>query len=259
MIDASLFRPPPDDHPAPVLAYAGEQAKGYRNAPHSHDRAQLFHIVSGSVTVATDHGAFVVPPERALLMPAGVTHSTVYHQPTALRYLYFRPEAAPHLPAAPSVIRLSRLLRELIEAFMAYPVDAAASGPAGRIAAVILDQLAAERAAPLHLPMPKSDRLRLAVMPIAEDPARPEGLAETARGAALSIRSFERRFREETGMNFRAWRRQARLMKAVEWLSLGLSVGEVADRLGYEGASAFIAGFKRAFGVTPGRYFADPG
>ena len=61
----------------------------------------------------------------------------------------------------------------------------------------------------------------------------------------------------ETGLSFRAWRRQARLMKAVEWLSLGASVGEVSERLGYEGPSAFVAGFRKAFGVTPGRYFGS--
>ena len=47
------------------------------------------------------------------------------------------------------------------------------------------------------------------------------------------------------------------MMKAVEWLSLGDSVGDVAHRLGYEGSSAFVASFRRTFGVTPGRYFAD--
>lgn len=71
------------------------------------------------------------------------------------------------------------------------------------------------------------------------------------RRAALSERSFERHFRSETGLSFRAWRRQARLLKAVEWLSLGAPVGEVSDRLGYEGPSAFVAGFRKAFGVTP--------
>ena len=80
-----------------------------------------------------------------------------------------------------------------------------------------------------------------------------------ARRAALSQRSFERHFRAETGLSYRAWLRQARLMKAVEWLSFGLSVGDIAHRLGYEGASAFVASFRKAFGVTPGRYFADAG
>jgi AraC-like DNA-binding protein len=48
-------------------------------------------------------------------------------------------------------------------------------------------------------------------------------------------------------------------MNAVEWLSPGTSVGEVADRLGYEAPSASVAGFRRAFGVTPGRYFTEDG
>lgn len=255
-----LTAPPPespDDHPAAVIAYAGEQDRDSRNRPHRHWRAQLFHIVSGSVTVETERGSFVVPPERALWMPSGVLHGSRYHQRSILRYLYFRPDVVPHLPRVPSVIRLSPLLRELIGAFMAYPHDDAADGPAGRLAAVILDQLAAERAAPLHLPMPSSERLRRAVTELVADPARADGLGEVARRAALSERSFERHFRSETGLSYRAWLRQARLMKAVEWLSLGASVGDVAHRLGYEGTSAFVAGFRKAFGVTPGRYFAE--
>ena len=140
---------------------------------------------------------------------------------------------------------------------MAYPRDQASDGPAARIAAVILDQLAAEPATPLHLPMPRSGRLRRAVADLVADPARADSLADVARRAALSERSFERHFHGETGLSYRAWRRQARLTKAVEWLSLGASVGDVADRLGYEGASAFVASFRRAFGVTPGRYFAE--
>lgn len=247
----------PDDHPAQVISYAGEQEKDSRNAPHCHWRAQLFHLVSGAVTVETAHGSFVVPPERALWMPSGITHGSTYHQHSILRYLYFRPEAVAHLPAVPSVIRLSPLLRELIAAFMAFPHDEAADGPAGRLAAVILDQLAAERAAPLHLPMPTSERLRRAVVEVAGDPARGDTLAEVARRAALSDRSFERHFHAETGLSYRAWLRQARLMRAVEWLSLGASVGDVSHRLGYEGASAFVASFRKAFGTTPGRYFAE--
>lgn len=257
MIHPSVYRGQPDEHPAPVIAYAHEQDGNTRNPAHSHARAQLFHIVSGSVTVETRRGSFVVPPERALWMPQGVRHAVTYHQPTSLRYLYFRPEAVPHLPGEPSVIRLSPLLRELILAFMTYPHEAVADGPAARLAAVILDQLVAERVAPLHLPMPASTRLRRAVAGLTADPSRADSLTDVAGRAAMSERSFERHFRGETGLSYRAWLRQARLMKAVEWLSLGVPVGDIAHRLGYEGTSAFIASFRRAFGVTPGRYFAD--
>jgi AraC-like DNA-binding protein len=249
-----------DDSYGPVVGWAGEQEKGVEYELHGHWRAQLFHIVSGSVTVETERGSFVVPPERALWIPSNVLHGVRYHQRSVLRYLFFRPEAVLHLEPHPSVIRLSPLVRELIAALLSYPrSEAATAGPAGRIAGVILDQLVTEPLAPLHLPMPSSARLRRAVSDLAADPAQEGGLADVARRAALSERSFERYFRSETGLSFRAWRRQARLMKAVEWLSLGGSVGEVADRLGYEEPSAFVASFRKAFGVTPGRYFADAG
>jgi AraC-like DNA-binding protein len=244
-----------EDYPAAVVAYSGSIEKGTHYGVHSHRRAQLFHIVSGSVTVETARGSFVVPPERAVWIPSSVEHAVTYLQNCSQRYLFFRPETVRHLPAEPSVIQVSPLLRELVLAFMSFARDDAVAGPAARMTGVILDQLATEPVAPLHLPMPGSARLRRAVSELAADPARANGLAEAAARAALSERSFERHFRAETGLSFRAWLRQARLMKAVEWLSLGASVGEVSDRLGYEGPSAFVAGFRKAFGVTPGRYF----
>lgn len=257
-VHPDLDRPAAEDYPAPALVFAGEVEAGLHFHSHSHRWAQLFHIVSGSVTVETGRGSFVVPPERALWIPPDVPHAVTYLQRSALRYLFLRPEAVRHLPRGPSVIRLSPLLRALVLALLGYPRDAAAAdGPAGRIVGVILDQLVTEPIAPLHLPMPASARLRRAVAELAADPARTDDLAEVARRAALSERSFERHFRAETGLSFRAWRRQARLLKAVEWLSLGASVGEVSDRLGYEGPSAFVAGFRKAFGVTPGRYFGE--
>ncbi len=244
---------------APVIAYAGTQEKGSIDSRHSHPQAQLFHIVSGSVTVETRSGSFVVPPERALWMPPRTHHTCSYHQRTTVRYLYFRPDLVGHLPGQPAVIRLSPLLRELALAFMAYPRDYDEDGPAARLAAVIVDQLAAEPATPLHLPMPQSERLRKATAGIVADPSCADTVADIAARAALSQRSFERHFAAETHVSFRAWRKQARLMKAVEWLAQGRAVGEISDALGYEGPSAFIAMFRKAFGTTPGRYFADTG
>ena len=152
-----------EDYPASVVCYFGELEKGVAFAAHSHRRAQLFHIVSGSLTVETARGTFVVPPERAVWIPSGVKHAVTYLQKSALRYLFFRPEAAKRLPDDPSVVRLSPLLRELIPAFMEYARADAVRGPAKRIADVILDQLETVPVLPLHLPMPTSARLRRAV------------------------------------------------------------------------------------------------
>lgn len=204
-----------EDYQAAAVCYSGTVEKDTHYDRHRHRRAQLFHIVSGAVTVETERGVFVVPPERAVWIPSDVIHAVTYLDDTAQRFVFFRPEAVQHLPAQPAVIRLSRLLRELILALMSYARDAAVDGPGRRIVGVIIDQLATERAAPLHLPMPSSERLRRAMRELASDPARSGSLSDVARKAAMSGRSFERHFLIETGLSFRAWRQQARLMKAV--------------------------------------------
>lgn len=258
MIHPARLRKLPEEHPDPIISYVGTEGAGTVTTPHAHARAQLFHIQRGAVTVTTQAGSFVVPPERAIFIPPGVTHSSTYHTETEVRFLYMRVEGLPALPGAPFVVQVTALLRELILAFMKAAPDYVGNGPTARLAAVLVDQISASRVAPLHLPMPEAERLRAALAPLVEDPAAGLSVGDLAARASLSLRSFERHFSSETGLTFRAWRQQAKLMKAVEWLGQGLPVGEVSDRLGYEGPSAFVATFKKAFGVTPGRYFAGP-
>jgi AraC-like DNA-binding protein len=62
-------------------------------------------------------------------------------------------------------------------------------------------------------------------------------------------------FQNETGMSFGAWRQQLRLLRALERIAAGDAVTTVALELGYESPSAFIAMFRKALGVSPGRYF----
>jgi AraC-like DNA-binding protein len=60
-------------------------------------------------------------------------------------------------------------------------------------------------------------------------------------------------------MPFATWRRQVRMLAALERLAAGESVGTVAFAVGYESVSAFIAAFTRSHGATPGRWFRSDG
>jgi len=51
------------------------------------------------------------------------------------------------------------------------------------------------------------------------------------------------------------WRSLLRLEAALPALAAGEPVGNVARRVGYESASAFVAAFRRETGVTPAAYF----
>jgi AraC-like DNA-binding protein len=88
------------------------------------------------------------------------------------------------------------------------------------------------------------------------DPADRRTLAAWARPAGASVRTLARLFTRETGMGFRGWRQQVRLLRALERLAAGEAVTTVALDLGYDSPSAFVAMFRRALGTTPGRYFA---
>ena len=70
----------------------------------------------------------------------------------------------------------------------------------------------------------------------------------------ISVRTLSRRFVQETGFTFTQWWQQAKLLRGLEMLAEGLSITTISLELGYTNVSAFIALFRRTFGVTPARY-----
>jgi AraC-like DNA-binding protein len=240
--------------PRPLVAIARDYPRGHRIAPHRHRRAQLVHAARGLMTVRTEEGAWVVPPGSAVWMPAGVEHWIDCAGALQMRSVWLAPEAARDLPERCAVLRASPLLRALILRAVDLPILYDEAGAEGRLVAVLLDEIAAAREAPLHLPMPRDARLGWVADALLADPADGRGVAAWAREAGASARTFERLFRRDTGLSFGAWRSRARVLAALALLAEGRSVTATALELGYDSVSAFIAMFRRALGETPGRY-----
>ena len=114
---------------------------------------------------------------------------------------------------------------------------------------VIIAQISRASPVPTMLSMPSDLRARAIADAVIAEPKLP--LAAQCRKAGVSLRTLQRIFRREVGTDFDTWRRQARLMKAVELLAAGRSIKEVAFAVGYRQASTFIAMFRRSLGVTP--------
>ncbi|MCB1745018.1 MAG: helix-turn-helix transcriptional regulator [Gammaproteobacteria bacterium] len=246
--------------PQSVVAYGRDLQPGQQLPAHHHRRAQLVHASHGLMTVTTDSGAFVVPPEQAVWVPGGVQHRIEAHGQVAMRTLYIEPDALPELPADVRVFYVSPLLRELVVAAVAIaPHDFGPGSRGERLIGVILDELRAMRTAPLALPMPSDPRLQPIVAALVADPADTRTLAEWTPSTGASERTLMRLFQAQTGMSFREWRGQCRLLRALELLASGAPVTTVALELGYESTSAFIAMFRRRLGVTPTRYLARGG
>jgi AraC-like DNA-binding protein len=251
---ATLF-----DNPRPIVTLASDYPRGHQIAPHHHARAQLVYASQGVMTVTAAAGSWVVPPQRAVWMPAGDTHAIRVDRDLSMRSLYIRPDAAAGLPGACRVVTVSALLRALILRAMTVPPLYDEDGPDGRVLRVLLDELRALPSAPLHLPQPKDPRLKRVTDALLAEPADRRPLDAWARHAGASPRTLARLFLAETGMGFRVWRQRARLLRALVALADDTPVTTVAFDAGYDSLSAFIAAFKREFGTTPARYFRDEG
>ncbi len=242
------------DIPRPIAATATDYGPGDEIDWHSHPRAQLIYGISGVLTVITEAGRWVLPPERAVWVPAGVEHRSDIAGEVRMRSLFVAAEAARALPRDCCVVTVPALLRDLILEAVSVPKLYDIDGPDGRLMTVILDRLHRLEPTPLYLPIPADPRLRRVTDILAVDPGERDGLDAWAKKAGASARTLARLFVKETGLTFGAWRQQARLLKALEWLAEGRPVTAIALDLGYESPSAFTAMFRRALGQPPGRY-----
>ena len=84
-----------------------------------------------------------------------------------------------------------------------------------------------------------------------EHPGDERSLAELAAAFNSTERTLGRRCQRDLGMSFAQWRQRLRVVKALPRLESGEKVETIALDLGYAGASAFIAMFRRMTGVTP--------
>ena len=243
--------------PQPVLSYGIDLAEGEVLPFHLHRRAQLVYAVSGVITVATRRAAYVVPPQRAVWMPAGVEHRIDAHDAVAMRTLYFENDVNGLAPREPCVLQVSPLLRELIVEMVEQGNEYETDSPRSRLMQVILDQIPSRPLDALTLPMPRDRRLLQIAQTLISDPGDARGLDAWAQAVGASKRTINRRFMEETDMSFQAWRQQCRLMRGLEMLATGASVTSVALELGYEHSSNFIAMFRRCLGTTPRRYLGQ--
>lgn len=246
-----------EDLPQAVVAYGRDLADGEVLPFHHHRRAQLVYASHGVMTVTTEAAAYVVPPQRAVWMPGGVGHRIDARGEVTMRTLYIENIESADFPSEVCVLQVTPLLRELIVSAVAagprYKPDSAQS----RLMAVILDQICAQPVASLALPMPTDARLLRVARSMMDNPADVRDLNEWAREAGASVRTLSRLFTAQTGMTFREWRQQRRLLRALELLAGGHNVTTVATELGYDNTSAFIAMFRRCLGTTPARYLGS--
>lgn len=241
---------------SPVVGLSDEYEDGFEDPKHTHDRVQLLYACTGVMSVVAGNTAIVLPPQRALWIPAGVEHAVSCRGPVSLRTLYIHPDAAPRDPIC-HVVEVGRFLRALILEISERGQQAPFDSRDQKVIELILLELSIASKIPHMAPLPDDPKLLRVCNLIIGKPADSRTIDEFARIAGMSRRSFTRRFKAETGISLSLWRQQVRLQEALSLLLTGTPVSLAANKVGYESTSAFSTVFYRTFGVSPGRYSVE--
>jgi AraC-like DNA-binding protein/mannose-6-phosphate isomerase-like protein (cupin superfamily) len=237
-----------------IAALTREYAHATAIADHAHGSDQFVYATRGLMEVAGTDGYWLVPPQFAIWVPARVVHRVRALSALSLRTLYFRAGVLRGFARQCRVLAVTPLLRELVlevirvrELRRREPLERA-------LRDLVVAQVEAAPAAPTFIPMPLDRRALAIAEAVLLDPATPAPLAMLCTRAGVSVRTAERAFQRDLGIGFEDWRRQVRLVKAVERLARGEPVKRVALDVGYRQPSAFIDMFRRTLGQTPGEW-----
>jgi len=233
-----------------VATHSREYLRGSHIAEHAHGSNQLVYASRGVMEVSSGQSLWKIPPHFGLWIPARTPHQIRMPEAVSMRTLYLGPARA-KLPSVCTVFHVGSLLRELI-------IEIVRVGQlriGNHIECALRDLLVAEleRASPVPtgVQLPRDQRAGSVAQAVIENPACPISLKSMCESAGVSVRTLERTFHREVGTDFECWRRQVRLMRAIELLVAGHRIKEVAFCVGYRHPSAFVALFRATFGRTP--------
>jgi AraC-like DNA-binding protein/quercetin dioxygenase-like cupin family protein len=221
---------------------------------HAHSRHQMIYSLSGRVILECQGTRWLLPPQRAAWIPAGLRHRTTLDRADVVSVFFQRVPAQLRVRDI-RILRATPLLREmLLHAAREWPVKSRISSRSRRtffntMALLSLDWI--EHELPFRLPAPNDPRVEKAVAHLLAHLDTAD-IADAARASGQSVRTLRRRFQPATGMTWRQYRLHAAMLQAMELLlNTSNSVLEIALAVGYESPSAFSKAFAEFAGAAP--------
>ena len=221
-----------------------------------HREAQLVYAARGTMQVTTPKGRWLVPPDRAVWVPARLEHSIDVLADIEMRTLYFDLAwLAREAHAARAWMRNSWCgfrrccIRRSWRCSMAATTPTAPGFWCGWPCS---NCISAEDSA-TFIPLPHEPRCRRAADIVLGDPTGAHEIETLAREVGTSARTLSRLFASETQLSFKSWCQRARIAAAIERLSMDaeVSVKQLASDLGYASVPAFSHAFRQVTGKTP--------
>lgn len=233
--------------------------RGTHHDTHIHRQAQLVFAASGTMQVTTPKGRWLVPPGRAVWVPARLEHAIGVLADIEMRTLYFETDwltRNDHRLDAEFVVRVSPLLREAILALFEREN---AGDRDGLLLRLIMLELHQAEDPTTFIPLPREPRCRAAADLVLAAPMVNHDIADLARRVGTSTRTLSRLFASETHLSFKAWCQRARIACAIERWAINprASIKQTAADMGYGSFPAFCHAFRQVTGKTPKEFVGE--
>jgi AraC-like DNA-binding protein len=229
----------------------------FRSEWHRHRRHQILYSRRGALRLQVGGKQWLVPPQRAAWLAAGVSHQVSASTPVSLCTAYLAPALGRGATGC-RVFELPAVGSELLVYGARWGPE---SAPRDRRAAAYFGVVAelcrewAQTPERFALPAARTPEIERAMQLTLEGLEARRSLADIARDAGMSTRTLQRQFAAETGSSWRTFMMQARMLRALELLAApGARVTQVAMRLGFASFGAFTRAFAQLAGETPRDY-----
>lgn len=229
---------------------------------HSHDVHQIEYALHGVVEVETDSAHYLLPPQQAAWIPAGLEHQAVMNPDVKTVAVMFDPALIADGGDRARILAVSPLIREMMIYALRWPIergpadaasdDTVADGFFRTMAALVCEAL--DHEAPLSLPT--SDHpIVAAALDYTKRHLDTATAEEVSRAVSVSERTLRRLFADTLGLPWRTYLLHARMLRAMALLAApAQSVQETATAVGFDSVSSFTRAFAQFCGETPSAY-----
>jgi len=223
---------------------------------HRHNLHEIEYACHGVVEIESADGHYLLPPQQAAWIPAGLTHRTTLKGVRSVA-VFFDPPMVEGASDRVRILAVPAVLREMFIYGLRWPIERVEADPIAESffeALAHLTRDALDHEAPLCLPT-RQDGVIRAVMDFTKNNLADVTLQRVCAAVGISERSLRRQFGAATGMGWSQYLLTARLLRAMALLTEPRrTVLNVATDVGFDSLSAFTRAFGRLAGETPTAY-----
>lgn len=228
---------------------------------HSHEVHQIEYALHGVVEVETDSAHYLLPPQQAAWIPAGLEHQAVMNPDVKTVAVMFDPALVATPGDRARILAVSPLIREMMIYALRWQIDRrrgaakdeeVSDGFFRTLANLVAEAL--DHEAPLSLPTTEHP-IVAAAMAYTKAHLDSVSADDVSRAVAVSERTLRRLFQDTLGLSWRTYLLHARMLRAMALLAApGQSVQETASAVGFDSLSSFTRAFAQFCGETPSAY-----